>query len=195
MALLKILQYGHPLLFEKAVDVKQVGSREKALIKAMGETMYAANGIGLAGPQVGVMERIFVMDVDPGRYNDPEVERDCRRLQVFINPEIVWESDADEPYREGCLSIPDLQKEIYRPSAIKVVARDQDFEPFEIEADALLARVIQHEYDHLNGVLLIDHLNRFGRTLVAGDLNRIKKKTQAELPDLPKDASGYPIEL
>lgn len=195
MSRLKILQYGHPLLFEKAADIKKVGNRERDLIAAMGETMYDAHGIGLAGPQVGVMERIFVVDVDHERSDDPKADFDSRRLQVFINPEIVWESEDDEPFEEGCLSIPNLQREIYRPSVIKVVARDENFEPFEVEADELLARVIQHENDHLNGVLFIDHLNKLSRAMIAGELSRIKKATMAELPSLPENPADYPVTL
>jgi len=190
MPLLKILQYGHPLLREKALDVKKVGPREKELFAAMADTMYAANGIGLAGPQVGVMERIFVLDIDQERSDNPEEESESRRLQVFINPEIIWESAEDSPFEEGCLSIPDIHKEIYRPSQIKVVARDENFEPFEVAADELFARVIQHELDHLNGILFVDHLSRLNRALVGGDLNRIKQSTNQELPGLPQN---YPI--
>ena len=192
MSRLKILQYGHPLLREKAADVKSIGTREKELFAAMAETMYAANGIGLAGPQVGVMERIFVLDIDQERSEDEEESRESRRLQVFVNPEIVWESEEDEPYEEGCLSIPNLHKEIYRPAVIKVVARDENFEEFEVEADELFARVIQHENDHLNGVMFVDHLSKISRALVAGELNRIKHATQEELPTL---SGSYPIEL
>lgn len=191
MSLLKIIQYGHPLLREKAKDIKQVGSREKELIRLMGETMYDARGIGLAAPQVGVMERLFVLDVDQGRRKDSngkELERG--RLQVFINPEIVWESEEDEPYDEGCLSITGIDGEVFRPSQIKVVARDENFELFEVEADELFARVIQHENDHLNGVLFVDHLKLARRTRIAGALNKLKKATLEELPSL---SGEYPI--
>lgn len=188
MSLLKILHYGHPLLREKAKDLKQVGTREKELIKAMEETMYHAKGIGLAAPQVGVMERLFVLDVD--QRNEDGEETDGRRLQVFINPEIVWESDEDDTYKEGCLSIPGIHRDVYRPVAVKVVARDENFEEFSVDADDLLARVIQHEYDHLNGVMFIDHLSRVSRALIGSELNRIKKEALAEYPNLPAD---YPI--
>lgn len=189
---LKIIKYGHPLLREKALDVKGVGQRERDLIAAMAETMYHARGIGLAATQVGVMERLFVVDVDQNRDEDDEDIEETRRLQVFINPEIVAESEEDEPFKEGCLSIPGLDGEVYRPSRVKVVARDENFEPFEVEADELLARVIQHEYDHLNGVLFVDRLPLLKRPLVAGSLNKIKKETLEELPSL---SGEYPIWL
>lgn len=193
MGLLKIIQYGHPILREKALDIKQVGSREKELIRLMGETMYHARGIGLAAPQVGVRERLFVLDVDQGRRKDAQgKELERGNLQVFINPEIVWESEEDEPFDEGCLSIEGVEGEVFRPSRIKVVARDENFEPFEVEADELLARVIQHEYDHLNGVLFVDHLKLLKRTKIAGALNKLKKATMEELPNLPPD---YPIQI
>jgi peptide deformylase len=190
--LLKILKYGHPLLREKAHELKGVGSRERDLIAAMAETMYAARGIGLAATQVGVMDRLFVVDVDQDRSEDDEDLHETRLLRVFINPEIVEESVEDEPFKEGCLSIPGLDGEVYRPSRVKVVARDENFESFEVEADELLARVIQHEYDHLNGVLFVDKLPLLKRPLVAGALGKIKKETLEELPSLPGE---YPIWL
>jgi peptide deformylase len=190
MPLLKILRYEHPLLREKAHELKGVGSRERDLIAAMAETMYAAHGVGLAATQVGVMERLFVLDVDHEREDDdPDA---TRRLQVFINPEIVWESEEDESFKEGCLSIPGIEAEVYRPMRIKIVARDENFEPVEIEADDLLARVIQHENDHLNGILFVDHLAMLKRSMLAGQLGRMKKEVLDELPHLP---GTYPIHL
>lgn len=181
MSKLKILQYGHPLLRQKAMEIKKVGTREKELFAAMGETMYAANGIGLAATQVGVMERLFVLDVDQERDKKGDPDLASRNLQIFINPEIVWESEDDMPFEEGCLSIPDVQRDIYRPSAITIRALDENFEPFELEADELLARVIQHELDHLDGVLFVDRLSQFKRAMIAGELNKIKSETQREL--------------
>lgn len=183
MAILKILQYGHPLLSERAREVDGVDDELRELFVSMGETMYDANGVGLAATQVGVMQRFFVVDVDQVRGDDGEEVEASRRLQVFVNPEIVWESEEDEPYEEGCLSIPGVNREVYRPSRIRVVARDENFERFELEADGLLARVIQHELDHLNGVLFVDHLSRVGRALVGGDLHRLKKETLGSMVD------------
>lgn len=192
MGLLKIIRYGHPLLKEKAADVKSIGTRERELIAAMGETMYAAHGIGLAATQVGVMERIFVVDIDQDREAEEEGEQPTRLLRVFINPEITWESDEDEPFKEGCLSIPGVEAEVYRPSRVHVSARDENFEPFTVEADELLARVIQHEQDHLNGTLFVDRLPLLKRPMVAGQLNRLKKETREELPGL---SGEYPVWL
>lgn len=190
MGLLKILHYGHPLLREKAADLKGMGPRERELIAAMTETMYGARGIGLAATQVGVMDRLFVVDVDQDRDGDDPSA--TRKLQVFINPEIIWESEEDEPFKEGCLSMPAIEGEVYRPIRIRIVARDENFEPVEFEADDLLARVIQHENDHLNGVLFVDKLPMLKRTLLGSALSRLKKQTQDELPTLPTE---YPIRL
>lgn len=188
MSLLKIIRYGHPLLREKAFDVKRFGSRERELIAAMAETMYRAHGIGLAAPQVGVLERLFVVDVDQD--NDAEDPIATRNLRVFVNPEIVFESDDDEPFKEGCLSIPEVEGEVYRPSRIRIVARDATFEPFELDADELLARVVQHENDHLNGILFVDKLAQLKRSLLGGQLGRLKKDSLAELSGLP---DAYPL--
>jgi peptide deformylase len=188
MGLLKILKYGHPLLRDKAFDVKALDRLTSELIEAMAETMYAARGIGLAATQVGVMQRLFVLDVDHDR--DAEDPMSTRNLQVFINPEIVAESEEDEPYTEGCLSIPGMEGEVYRPSVIKIVARDQNFEPIETEIGEMAARVFQHERDHLDGVLFVDKLALIKRSLVAGQLNKMKRETLAELPEL---SDKYPI--
>ena len=204
MPLLKILHYGHPLLRQRAEEVAGVDQNTLDIIHDMAATMYENDGVGLAGPQVGVMQRIFVADV--GRLPDEEdVDPDllgadadedddaCGQdtLMVFINPEIVVESPDDGPYEEGCLSIPGVRGEVYRPLRVRVRARDERFEPFEVEATGLLARVIQHELDHLNGVLFIDHLPLMKRGLLAGDLNRIKRVATEELPSL--QGAAYPI--
>ncbi|MBX7245286.1 MAG: peptide deformylase [Candidatus Sumerlaeaceae bacterium] len=188
MSLLKIIKYGHPILREKALEIKSLGSREQDLIDSMIETMYANHGLGLAANQVGVLQRIFVLDVDQDREAEDEVA--TRAPRVFINPEITWESAEDEPFKEGCLSIPGVENEVFRPSQVKVSARDENFEPFEVEADELLARVIQHELDHLNGVLYVDRLSLLKRKLLGGKLNKIKSATMEELPSLP---DSYPI--
>jgi len=190
MSRLKILQYGHPLLREKAREVKNPAQSTRDLITAMAETMYAANGIGLAATQVGVMERLFVVDVDQERDDRGRRHPDIANLQVFINPEIIWESEEDEAFEEGCLSIPNVQKDVYRPAAIGIRALDINFEPVEIEADGLLARVIQHEYDHLNGVMFVDRLSQLKRALVAGELNKLKAATKAELDQISEQ---YPV--
>jgi peptide deformylase len=190
LPILKILKYGHPLLRETCGEVRKFGARERDLVAAMTETMYAARGIGLAAPQVGVMERLFLVDVDQDR--DSENPESTRLLRVVFNPEIIWESEEDEPYNEGCLSIPGIEGEVYRPSRIKIVGRDENFEPVEIEADKLLARVIQHETDHLNGILFVDKLPLLKRSMLGRELGRMKRETLDE-PPRPRDS--YPVVL
>lgn len=190
MGLLKIIHYGHPLLREKAHDLKGVGRRERELVAAMAESMYAARGIGLAAPQVGLLERLFLVDVDQDRDGEDEGAEPVRNLRVFINPVVTWESEEDEPFTEGCLSIPGVEGEVFRPSRIRIAARDENFEPFEEEIDELLARVFQHELDHLEGVLFVDRLALLKRTLLAGQLNKIKSGVMDELPTL---GDNYPI--
>ncbi len=208
MPLLKIITYGHPLLREKAVEITGVDDRVRDLLASMAETMYANDGVGLAATQVGWMERAFVVDVGPGdgdredneglEEEDPDGEEDEfeeyaereKCLRVFINPEVISESPEDEPFNEGCLSIPGLRGEVFRPVRIRVRARDENFEPFELDAGGLLARAIQHEIDHLDGVMFVDRLPLLKRSLLAGQLSKLKKLTLEELPAL---GDRYPI--
>ena len=125
----------------------------------MAETMYAAPGIGLAATQVNVHERVVVIDLTETH----------DQLQVFINPEITWSSDTLQSYEEGCLSIPGIYDKVERPDAVTVTALDLDGKPFTLETDGLLAVCIQHEIDHLNGKLFIQHLSRLKQ-------NRIRQK-------------------
>jgi peptide deformylase len=172
---LKILVYGDSLLREHSREVKQLTKGDADLIRSMGETMYAAQGIGLAAPQVGILRRIVVLDID--QIKKASGEKHERKLQVFINPEIKTENEEDSPFTEGCLSVPGVDGEIYRPTLIRLAYRDEKFDPHEMEADGLLARVLQHEIDHLNGVLFIDHLAQPKRIMLAGQLRRIRKKS------------------
>ncbi len=221
MSLLKIINYGHPLLRERAAEVTEVNDAMLDIIEGMAVTMYENGGVGLAANQVGLLKRVFVVDGaiigdedfadedgeedevegDEGEKSDDEEGEEADEdnadefddLLVFINPEIIEESAEDGPYEEGCLSIPDVRGEVYRPLRVKVRAMDEHLEPFEVEAEGLLARVIQHELDHLNGVLFVDHLPLMKRTLLAGDLNRLKKASLEELPSL--EGMEYPIVL
>ncbi|PKO16976.1 peptide deformylase [candidate division BRC1 bacterium HGW-BRC1-1] len=219
MSLLKIINYGHPLLRERAAEVTEMNDAMLDIIEGMAVTMYENGGVGLAANQVGLLKRVFVVDgaiiddedfadedededgVDGDQESDDEEGEEADEddadyfddLLVFINPEIIEESAEDGPYDEGCLSIPDVRGEVYRPLRVKVRAMDEHLEPFEVEAEGLLARVIQHELDHLNGVLFVDHLPLMKRTLLAGDLNRLKKASLEELPSL--EGVEYPIVL
>ena len=155
MAVREILILPDKRLRLKSDAIKTVDKPLRTLIEDMFETMYAAPGIGLAAIQIGVPKRVVTMDL--AKKDDP------KQPQVFINPEVVWSSEEKAIYEEGCLSIPEYYEEVERPKSVKVKFLDLDMKPQEIEASGLLATCLQHEIDHLNGVLLIDHLSRLKR--------------------------------
>jgi peptide deformylase len=165
MALLTILHYPDPKLREKAQPVDRVTPEIRKLIEDMAETMYAAPGVGLAAPQVGRALRIFVVDVAD--------EGEPSALRAFVNPAIVAR-EGKQSFREGCLSFPALSEEIERAATVTVRALDENGTPFTLEADGLLAIAIQHENDHLDGVLMIDHLGTLKRRLVHREMTRRK---------------------
>jgi peptide deformylase len=138
--------------------VKAVDKSLRKLVDDMFETMYAAPGIGLAAIQIGVPQRLITMDL--AKKDDPPAP------QVFINPEVTWISDEKATYEEGCLSIPEYYEDVERPDRVRFRFLDRDGKPQEMEADGLLATAVQHEIDHLNGVLFIDHLSRLKRERV-----------------------------
>lgn len=144
--MLRITKLGEEILRQVAVDVQpeEINDEFRALTEEMFETMIAANGVGLAAPQVGIGKRFFVIIADD----------DVRR--VFVNPQIISTSDDLVDYEEGCLSLPKIYENIKRPSQVTVQALNEHGKPFTIEADGLLARIIQHENDHLNGIVFID---------------------------------------
>jgi peptide deformylase len=174
MALLPILKYGTPSLQEGSVPVEEVTEEIGVLVGDMAETMYEAKGIGLAAPQVGRNIRLFIADAE-------QVTDERRHLWVFINPEIVEESVEDGPYKEGCLSIPEIEGEVYRPLRVRVRAQDEKGERFELEADDLLARIVQHERDHLDGVLFPDRMSQAKRLEIAGQLNALRRETESAM--------------
>lgn len=145
MAIREIRREGDPILRKECKDVKEMTERTAVLIDDMFDTMYEANGVGLAAPQVGVLKRIFVCDVGA---EEPEP-------YVFINP-VILEKSGEQTGDEGCLSVPGYQGVVTRADHVRVRALDADMEEFELEADGLLARCIQHEEDHLHGILYID---------------------------------------
>jgi peptide deformylase len=137
--------------------------------------MYAAPGIGLAAVQVGVPIRLLVIDLqEPENPDDPE-SKAVRDPRVFVNPEILWHSDDEVPYTEGCLSVPEQYAEVMRPDRIRAKWQDQDGKSYEEEIDGLLAVCLQHEMDHLNGVLFIDHLSRLKKSMAIRKLTKAKK--------------------
>ncbi len=161
MSLLDIYVLGAPILREETKKVEEVTDELRALIDDMFETMYAARGIGLAAPQVGRTERITVIDVDENPI-------------VLINPEIVV-SDGKTREEEGCLSIPDIYGDVDRAKRVVVRALDRDGKPFEIDAEDLLARCMQHEIDHLHGRLFIDHLSLVKRRAALAKWEKLRK--------------------
>lgn len=171
MAILPILHYPDPRLRTIAAEVTTIDDDIKTLIEDMFATMYDARGIGLAATQVDRHIRLVVMDLAG--------EQEAPRPQVFINPSITPLTDELVPYQEGCLSIPEVFDAIERPCRVRINALDADGKPFEIEADGLLAVCIQHEIDHLNGVLFVDYLSRLkqdrAREKVKKVISRAKK--------------------
>ena len=169
----KIRVYGDPVLKKETDHIKEITPEIQQFVHDLTRTMYSSSdGIGLAAPQVGRSLRITVIDVD---HLNSESKKSKRNLRVFINPEIEWESEADVSYTEGCLSIPGVQGKVYRPESVRVRFRDEDFNEKVIEADGLLARCLQHEIDHLDGVLFVDRMNFANRALIAGKLSKLRK--------------------
>ena len=169
MAQLHILVAPDPRLKAKATPVDKVEDALRRLMNDMLETMYEAPGIGLAAPQVGVSKRVLVIDVS----KDDEPKTPIR----MVNPEIVWVSDDDRSYEEGCLSVPEHYAEVVRPASVRVRYLDHQNEIRELAADGLLATVVQHEIDHLDGVLFIDHLTSLKRNMILRKLQKSRKST------------------
>lgn len=171
MAILPILVAPHPVLKKKAEPVEKVDADIVKLMDDMLETMYDAPGIGLAAPQVGVSKRILVMDIA----RDDEDPKPIR----MANPEIIWESEETAPYEEGCLSFPDQYAEVIRPREVKVRYLDENNESQEMQADELLATCVQHEIDHLDGVVFVDYLSTVKRSMIMRKLKKIMKTRSA----------------
>src|SRR5215207_4607065 len=176
MAILRIFETPDPVLREISTPVETVDDELRALVADMFETMYHAPGIGLAAVQVGVPKRLLVMDLqEPSDPEDPE-SRVVKDPRVFINPEILWASETTVPYTEGCLSVPDQYAEVLRPDHIRAKWLDEHGETHEKDLDGLLAVCLQHEMDHLEGVLFIDHLSKLKRDMVLKKLAKARKE-------------------
>ena len=167
MALREILVVPNPVLKQVSQPVETVDDDLRALIDDMLETMYAAPGIGLAAIQIGVPKRVIVMDLAR-----PEEEPQPR---YYVNPEILWASEETAPYEEGCLSVPEIYDEVERPSHVKLRYLDYNGKVVEEDAEGLYAVCIQHEMDHLNGVLFIDHLSRLKREQAVKKVKKLVK--------------------
>ena len=174
MALLPIYETPDPVLREISTPVETIDGALHKLIDDMFDTMYAAPGIGLAAVQVGVPKRLLVIDLQEPEEEGGEPVRDPR---VFINPEILETSQTTRPYQEGCLSVPDQYAEVLRPDRVRARWRDRDGSEREEWIDGLLAVCLQHEIDHLNGILFIDHLSRLKRDMIMKKLVKARRET------------------
>lgn len=168
----------------------------QTLIDDMIETMHNAEGIGLAAPQVGRTERLFVVDVTPlAGQMEEDGELVPPQPMVLLNPEIVAESEETTDMEEGCLSIPELREVVTRPERVRVRYRDREFAEREVEAGSVLARVLQHEYDHLEGVLFTDYLSSFRKRLLRRDLEAfVDGNVDAEYPLVAKGDERVAVE-
>jgi peptide deformylase len=167
MAILQILQAPHPALKRVATPVAVVDGTIRHLMDGMLKAMYRAPGIGLAAPQVGVSKRVVVIDLS----KDGEAPAPLR----LVNPELLWHSDDLVPMEEGCLSLPEQFAEVRRPSAVRVGYLDENGSAQEIAADAMLARCLQHEIDHLNGILFVDHISTLRRNMIMRKLDKARR--------------------
>jgi len=167
MAIREILVVPHPLLKQVSAPVETVDDELRALMDDMLETMYDAPGIGLAAVQVGVPKRVIVMDL--ARQDEPPQPR------YYVNPEILWASDETAPYEEGCLSVPEIFDEVDRAAKVKIRYLNYQGEQVEEDAEGLFAVCIQHEMDHLEGVLFIDHLSRLKREQAVKKVKKLVK--------------------
>lgn len=167
-----VVVYGHPVLKKVAAEVERDYPELKQLIDDMFETMYAAEGVGLAAPQIGKSIRVFVIDGAPLAEDEPEFANFKR---VFINPKIIEKDGELVPMNEGCLSIPNIREEVKRESHIRVQYYDENWELHDETFEGYKARVFLHEYDHLDGILFVEKINPLRKRLIKGKLNDISK--------------------
>ena len=170
---LSIFAFGQPVLRQKAVDIDPDYPGLAQLIEDMWETLYFADGVGLAAPQIGRAVRIFMVDTQQMEEKGREVGQPIK--QVFINAQLLDQSGEAWVYEEGCLSIPDVRGEVSRPSKLRIRYLDEAFQEHEEEYTGITARVIQHEYDHIEGILFIEHLNPVKKTMIRTKLENIRK--------------------
>jgi len=177
--ILPILPYGNPILKAKALEINKSYPKLKDIIKNMWETMYSANGVGLAAPQIGLSIRIFVIDTFPFSEQEELSKKESIELssfkKVFINPKIIEENGEDWDFNEGCLSIPDIREDISRKESIKINFLDENFVSKNLILSGIKARVVQHEYDHLEGILFTDYLSPLKKRILKKKLHNISK--------------------
>jgi peptide deformylase len=170
--ILPIVAYGDPVLKTKAHPIEKDLPFLHDIIQNMWETMYAASGVGLAAPQIGQSIRLFLVDASPFSDEYPELKEFKR---VFINPTIIEEWGDPWQFNEGCLSFPELREDIYRKPNIRMTYHDENFTSYESEFSGIAARIIQHEYDHIEGVVMIDRISPLKKTLIRKKLINITK--------------------
>ena len=177
--ILPIVAYGDPVLRKKAGDIAPEYPKLGEVISNMWETMYNAHGVGLAAPQVGLPIRLFVVDTTPFSDDEDLSPEEQQKLngfkKVFINAKITEETGKEWDFNEGCLSIPDIREDVKRKPEITISYLDEDFKPHTETYDGLLARVIQHEYDHIEGIMFTDKLSSLKKRLLKGRLEKISK--------------------
>jgi peptide deformylase len=171
---MEIVKYPHPVLRRKAEDVKRIDKALLSRVRKMFQTMYENRGVGLAAPQVGWSVRLFIVNAT-GQKEDET---------VFVNPVIV-ETHGSVNEEEGCLSVPGINAKVKRAQRVRVKAFDLEGQEFEVEADGMLAIVLQHEQDHIDGILFVTKLSRAGKLAVAGKLKDMEKKFKASHPGIP----------
>jgi peptide deformylase len=169
VAVREIVCMGDPILREVAEEVDAFDDRLRALVRDMFATMYHAEGIGLAAPQIGLSRRVIVIDLRREDHPDEQI--------ALVNPRVTWKSDRVEKQSEGCLSIPGLEEVVVRPAEVRVEGHDPDGNPVSLEADELLARALQHEIDHLDGVLFLDRVSPLKRRML---MKKWKKQSEEE---------------
>ncbi|MGB8933319.1 MAG: peptide deformylase [Anaeromyxobacteraceae bacterium] len=177
-----IVIWPDPILKKRCAPVARVDDEIRRLLDDMAETMYAADGVGLAAPQVGVSKRIVVIDTSP--------RQEGQRLLHLVNPEIV-RAEGETTYTEGCLSVPGEAEDVERAAKVWVRALDRDGKPIEVEGDGLLAIALQHELDHLDGVLFVDHLSSLKRELIRKRMKKLKAERASETAEEVRGAREH----
>lgn len=196
--ILPIVAYGDPVLKKRAIEITPEHPNLEQIIANMYESMYGAFGVGLAAPQIGLSIRLFLVDTAP--FSDDEsysVEEQAQLnsfKRTFINPKMLDESGEEWSFNEGCLSIPNVREEVLRKPTIKIEYQDEDFKTHVEEFEGLIARVIQHEYDHIEGILFTDKVSSLKKRLLKGKLSNISKgKTSVDyrmrFPNISKKRS------
>lgn len=170
--ILPIYLYGQPVLRKQGIEITKDYPNLKELIDNMFETMYNADGVGLAAPQIGLDIRLFIIDLEVLAEDEPKY---AGFKKVFINPQIIERLGEIEPIEEGCLSLPGIRESVDRESKIRIKYFDEDFQEHEEEYDAFFARCIQHEYDHIEGILFIDKLSGIRKQMIKSKLTNLTK--------------------